>query len=565
MTDRQPAAPVVGEVRQRLGASVAAVQRVLRNPDLRRLEIAWTLSIAAEWALIVALLVYAYDLGGAVAVGLLGVARTLPTLVGVPLVTTFADGRRRTRVLAAVYLIALATAIATAVGLALDAGLVAILVIAAANAVATAAIRPIQNAIIPSLARSPEELVAANVASSAGEGLGVLIGPGFGGILLVFGTPVVAAAGAVGMALATLAFTQVRSDAGASTSVRADALGHRHRPSVLVGIRALRTLPTQALVMALFGLQPMVRGILTVLIVVASIELLGLGDPGVGLLNSAIGLGSILGSVGTVVLIGRRRLAPVFLLALVFWGIPIVIVGVAPVALVAVVAMGVVGISNAVLDVAGYTVLQRTIPNHVRASVFGLFEGYVAAMAGVGGIVAPVLVALFGVAGALVAAGAILPLAVLVAARWALRVDDIALVPARQLALVRGVAMFAPLPITAIEELAASLEPLRFGPGETLMRAGEVGDRFLLIDTGSVEVEADGAIVRTIGPGGHVGEIALLRGIPRTATVRTLTEVTAYGLGAADFIAAVTGDRESVRSAGLVVDARLANQPDAPA
>ena len=333
----------------------------------------------------------------------------------------------------------------------------------------------------------------------------------------------------------------------------------------MAGIRALRMLPTQALVIALFGLQPMVRGILTVLIVVASIELLGLGDPGVGLLNSAIGLGSILGSVGTVVLIGRRRLAPVFLLALVFWGLPIVVVGAAPVALVAVVAMGVVGVSNAVLDVTGYTVLQRTIPNHVRASVFGLFEGYVAAMAGVGGIVAPVLVAAFGVAGSLVAAGMILPVAVLVAARWMLRVDDIALVPARQLALVRGVAMFAPLPITAIEELAARLEPLRFGPGETLMRVGETGDRFLLIDTGTVEVEAAGAVVRTIGPGGYVGEIALLRGIPRTATVRTLTDVTAYGLAAEDFVAAVTGDRESVSSADRVVDARLANQPDAPA
>ncbi len=388
----------------------------------------------------------------------------------------------------------------------------------------------------------------------------MLIGPGFGGILLVFGTPVVAAAGAVGMALATLAFTQVRSDAGASTSAGrpppAPGTGRASWP----GSAPFDRFPSRALVMALFGLQPMVRGILTVLIVVASIELLGLGDPGVGLLNSAIGLGSILGSVGTVVLIGRRRLAPVFLLALVFWGLPIVVVGVAPIALVAVVAMGVVGVSNAVLDVAGYTVLQRTIPNHVRASVFGLFEGYVAAMAGLGGIVAPVLVAVFGVAGSLVVAGAILPVAVLVAARWALRVDDIALVPARQLELVRGVAMFAPLPITAIEELAGSLEPLRFGPGETLMRAGEIGDRFLLIDTGTVEVEADGAIVRTIGPGGYVGEIALLRGIPRTATVRTLTDVTAYGLAAADFVAAVTGDRESVRSAEQVVDARLANR-----
>ena len=235
MTARQPAGPGADAVRQRLGASVAAVERVLRNPDLRRLEIAWTLSVAAEWALVVALLVYAYDLGGAVAVGLLGVARTLPTLVGVPIATTFADRGRRTPALTAVYVAALATAAATAVGLALDAGLLAILVIAAANAVAFAAIRPIQNAIIPSLARSPEELVAANVTSSAGEGLGVLIGPGFGGILLVFGTPVVAAAGAVGMALATVAFTQVRPDARTGPVT---ATARRPGPGIMTGVDA---------------------------------------------------------------------------------------------------------------------------------------------------------------------------------------------------------------------------------------------------------------------------------------------------------------------------------------
>jgi CRP-like cAMP-binding protein len=94
------------------------------------------------------------------------------------------------------------------------------------------------------------------------------------------------------------------------------------------------------------------------------------------------------------------------------------------------------------------------------------------------------------------------------------------------------------------------------------MRAGEVGDRFLIIDRGTAEVEAEGAPVRTIGPGGYCGEIALLRDIPRTATVRTVTEVAAYGLRGEDFVAVVTGDRDAARSAARVVDARLANQPD---
>ena len=533
----------MNEIRRRLRVSLAAIRQVLLNPDLRRLEIAWTLSIAAQWALIVALLVYSYDLGGAFGVGLLGLARTLPTLVGVPLATTLGDRQSRIQVLVGIYLTALASAAVAAVALGLDAGLLPILAIAAVNAIATAAIRPLQNAIIPGLARSPDELVAANVASSTGEGIGLLVGPGLGGLLLVFGTPVAAVAGAVGMGLATVAVTQIRPDrrmrrpGGAGTA--ADPRGARP-PGVLVGFRALRTMPTVLLVFAVLGVQPFVRGILTVLIVVASIELLGLGDQGVGLLNAAIGLGGIVGAVGTILLVGRHRLALTFLLALVVWGIPISIIGIAPFAWVAVAAMVVVGVANAVLDVAGFTTLQRIIPNHVRSSVLGVFEGEMAATAAVGGVLAPVLVAAFGIAGALVLTGAILPVAVLITARGVVKADDIRLVPERQLELLRGVAMFAPLPISAIEELAGGLQPIVFAPGALLMRTGDVGDRFILIDTGTVEVEIEGSPVRTLGPGGSCGEIALLSGIPRTATVRAITDVTAYALSGPDFIAAVT-------------------------
>lgn len=558
----------MNDVRRRLGTSLAAIRRILLNPDLRRLEIAWTLSIAAQWALIVALLIYAYDLEGAFGVGLLGLARTLPTLVGVPLATTLGDRQSRIRVLIGIYLTALASAVVAAVALAMDAGLLAIMAIAAVNAIATAAIRPLQNAIIPGLARSPEELVAANVASSTGEGIGLLVGPALGGLLLVFGTPVVAVAGAVGMALATVAVTQIRPDRRVRVRTAPGGpgpAGARAAPGLLAGVRALRTMPTVLLTMALFGVQPFVRGALTVLIVVSSIELLGLGDPGVGLLNAAIGLGGIVGSVGTILLVGRHRLALVFMVALVVWGAPISVMGLVAVAWVAVAAMVVVGVANAVLDVAGFTTLQRIVPNDVRASVLGTFEGYVAAMAAIGGIVAPFLVSWLGIGGALVVTGAILPIAVLVTARGVRKADDIALVPERQCQLLRGVAMFAPLPLGAIEELAGSLEPLTFGPGDELMRAGDIGDRFILIDSGSVTVEADGAPVRTIGPGGYCGEIALLRDIPRTATVRATTAVTAFGLRGQDFIAIVTGDHEAVRSADAVVDARLANRPDAPA
>ena len=556
----------MGEIRQRLLGSVATIRQVLLNPDLRRLEVAWTLSIAAQWALIVALLIYAYDLEGALGVGLLGLARTLPTLVGVPLATSLGDRQSRVRVLVGIYLTALASAAVAAVALATDAGLLAVMAIAAVNAIATAAIRPLQNAIIPGLARSPEELVASNVASSTGEGIGLLVGPALGGLLLVFGTSVVALAGALGMALATVAVIRIRPDHRVRTrnaSAREGGRTKRVSAGFTAGPRAIWSMPTVLLFMALFGVQPFVRGALTVLLVVASIELLGLGDSGVGLLNAAIGLGGIVGSVGTILLVDRHRLALVAMVALVVWGAPISVVGLAAVAWVAVGAMIVVGVANAVLDVAGFTTLQRIVPNDVRASVLGTFEGYVAAMAAVGGIVAPVLVSWIGIAGAMVVTGAILPMAVLVTVRRLRNADDITLVPERQYELLRGVAMFAPLPLGVIEELASSLEPLTFAPNDDLMRVGEPGDRFILIDSGTVEVEAAGAPVRTIGPGGYCGEIALLRDIPRTATVRAITQVTAFGLRGADFVAVVTGDRDAARSADRIVEARLANASDA--
>ena len=549
------------EIRAQLAASLQALHRVLLNPDLRRLEIAWTLSIAAQWALIVALLVYAYGRGGAAGLGILGLARTLPTLVGVPLASTLGDRYPRIRVLLGVYLMALATGIAAAVALALEAPILIVLVIAAGNAVATAAIRPLQNTIVPGLARSPAEVIAVNVVSSTGEGVGLLVGPALGGALLVFGTAAAATAGALGMASATIAFMRIRPpvqlpDMG---SAGRDAPRRRSTPSFLAGFAALRGLPTPLLVMAVFGVQPFVRGMLTVLIVVASTGILGLGEPGVGLLSAAIGAGGIIGAIGGVLLVGRRRLAVFFLLGLVLWGAPISVVGLLPIVWIAVAAMVVVGGGNAILDVAGFTILQRTIPNHVRTSVMGLFEGEVAAMAGLGGIVAPVLLAVVGVQMAFVITGAILPIVAAVAFRGILRADDVALVPERQLRLLCGVPMFAPLSVGTIEQLAESLVPLHFAPGDILMRTGDPGDRFIIIDTGIVEVEQAGATLRTIGAGGHVGEIALLRRIPRTATVRALTDTSAFGLDSPSFIAAVTGDRDAAVSAERVVDARMAN------
>ncbi len=540
---------------RQLSLSGRALARVLENPGLRRLAIAWTLSVAAQWALLVALLVYAYGAGGSLAVGVLGLFRTLPALVGVPLASAAGDRYPRVRVLLAAYVVATVASGAAAVALAAAQPLAVVFALAAVIAVSTAAIRPLQNSLLPSLARSAEELVATNVASSAGEGIGVMVGPAVAGLLVVAGPALAALAAAAAMAIASVELALVRI--GPDLRPR-PARGRGGRPSV-EAVRSLLGLPVQLLFMAVFGVQPFVRGLLTVLAVVASIELLGLGEPGVGLLNSAVGLGGIAGAFGAIVLIGRARLVPAWASALVFWGLPIVLVGLVPLAPVAVAGMVVIGCANAILDVAGFTLLQRTIANDVRAGILGLFEGYVQAMAGLGGIVAPLLIAVLGIRAALVAGGLILPVLALATLPTLRRMDAISLVPVRRVALLRGVPMFATLPMTAVEQLAEDLVPVVVPAGRPLLREGEVGDRFYVIDEGHAEVSQAGRTVRTIGPGAYVGEIALLRGVPRTASVTALGELHAFALDSATFVAAVTGDRAAAASADVVVEARLAN------
>ncbi len=269
--------------------------------------------------------------------------------------------------------------------------------------------RPIQNALLPALARTPGELVAANVASSTGEGLGTFAGPLIAGVLVAWtGSVVASLLVAAGFAGATAAVTGLRfeRDADARGGVGADPSA---RFRLADASRVLRRYPGAALLMGGFVAQIFVRGLLITLIVVASIELLDMGDTGVGLLNAAIGLGGLVGALGALGLVGVRRLTTVFGIALAGWGLPLMIIGGWPVAALALFALFVTGISNAVLDVSGFTLVQRGVQNEDRVTVFGVLEGGLGAGLLVGSLLAPALIAVFGPRAAFVVAGAILP------------------------------------------------------------------------------------------------------------------------------------------------------------
>ena len=551
---------MITDMNERAASSAAsAVRDVLRNRAIRRIVVAWTLGVAADWAFLVVLLVVAYNEGGTLAVGILGAVRVVPAIVVAPFATTLVGRFRGDRVLTAINVVRCAGALATAVVLGAGPPVEVTYVLAAVVAGAGSLVRPIQLALLPALARTPGELVAANVASSMGEGAGTFLGPLFAGVL-------VAATGSVPSSV--LIAATFAGAAAAATGVRferdLDARGgvgtgdRRFRlaeaPSVL------RRHPHAALVMTDFVAQVFVRGLLITLIVVASIELLGMGDSGVGLLNAAIGLGGLVGAIGAIGLAGGSRLTAVFAIALVGWGLPLVLIGAWPVALLAIAALFVTGVSNAVLDVAGFTLIQRGVRNEDRVTMFGMMEGLFGVSVLAGSLLAPALVAALGAGDALVVAGAILPLLAVVTWRPISRGARQEASREEHIALLRRNPLFAPLPLTALDRLAESLVPVSFDPGEVLMRKGEPGDRYVLIGNGEVEVRDDELLFRTCGPGDGVGEIALIRRVPRTATVVALTHVGGYEIDRATFLSAVAGPAGTA-AAEAVAAARLRHPP----
>lgn len=532
-----------------------ALRQVLGNRLIRRAEAAWLIAIAAQWAFLVSVLVYAYDLGGVPAVGLAGMLRMLPAAILAPFITTLTDRLPPGRVLLGIH-VGSAVSVGFA-ALVIATGIPGPLVFVAvvAEGILATLHRPTTMALMPALVRSPQELIACNSVTSTGEALGVLIGPAVGGLLLAAGGP------ALGAAVPAFAFAAAAFAVLIIRTRRPTVKDHADRSAfrdMFGGFVALRRYPSAALLIGLFGAQTFVRGVLTVLIVAVSVELLRLGDAGVGYLNSAIGAGGLIGAFLTLALITRRHLATPLSVSLALWGIPIAILGLIPDALVAFLALGVVGLANAILDVSGYTLLQRCVPTQLRGRVFGALEGIVALTVGVGSLVAPLLVAGLGLEGALLTVGLLLPALALLTAQRVRRADDAAVVPHRQLELMRGVPMFAPLPMTALEQIARSLHADRFEPGATVIEQGEPGDCWYLIASGSVEVVHDGGRVAVLSAGDGFGEIALLSDRARTASVVVLEQLEAYRLLRPDFLDAVTGSRHSVLAADRLMSTRLA-------
>jgi MFS family permease len=541
-------------LRSRLAEAGRAFRGVVANPGLRRLELAWAGSEIGDWATVIGVAVFAYEAGGAAAVGLVGLVRLLPAAIGAPFTAVLADRFARQRVMLAADLLRSGALAGAAVAAFSDAPPGVVYALVSFVSLVATAFRPAQAALLPSLARTPDELTAANVTSSTVESIAAFAGPAIGGALV--------AATSVGVAFAVTAATFLWS-ALLVSGIRADAQGDAQRDgeaipaSILGGFRALGAESGLRLLIGLFAAQTFVYGALSVLLVVSALELLELGETGLGYLYSALGIGGLAGAVLSAALVGRRGLAAAFGIGVVAWGAPIALIGAWPSGAAALVFLALVGAANTVVDVSGLTLLQRAVPDHVLARVFGVLETLVLVSVAVGSAVAPLLVSALGIRGALVVTGVVLPTATALVWGRLRTLDEIAAAPTVQLELVRALPLFAPLPGPVQENLAGDLEQIEVGAGRVVVRAGEAGDRFYVVAQGELEVSVEGRRTASLGPGDHFGEIALLRDVPRTATVRAETDARLYALARDDFLAAVTGHAASAEAADAVVAARL--------
>jgi MFS family permease len=527
---------------------LAAAALACRNENVRRVELAWGAAITAEWASFVALGVFAYDVGGTSAVGLAGLVRLLPAAVIAPSAASLGDRiPRELLLLGAAILGTIALAGSAVAAFANSEG--GVFACAALFGISSTLIRPTLQALLPSLTRTPEELIASNAATSTVESIGTLVGPLVAGVLVEVMTVGVTFAVAAGV-LVVGVFFLLRVHAEGPATGRAAAV-----ESPALAWRTVAQHPGAPTVVVLMVAQAFVRGCLNVLIVVAAFDLLDGGGGTVGLLTAAIGAGGVIGAVVSSTYHGGR-LARVFALSLFGWGVPIVLMAPSSELVGALVLLAIIGASNSVEDVSGFTLLQRAIRDDALSGVLGLIWGAAMGALALGSIATPVLVRELGTESAFVLVGLLLPVLTIAGFQRMRALDKLA-APTRQQLLVNEVPIFAPLSLAGKERLATKLVAVEVPAGEVVVRAGEVGDRFYIVDSGTVRIGLDGS-EKESGAGDYFGEIALLRDVPRTATVTATTATRLYALERADFLAAVTGHALAEAAADEVVDARLA-------
>jgi hypothetical protein len=297
-------------------------------------------------------------------------------------------------------------------------------------------------------------------------------------------------------------------------------------------------------------------GAMTVLSVVFAVRLLHTGSHGVGYINAVFGGGAIIGGFVALSRARLNRLAVDLSAGVFLWSMPLLLIVAWPRGGAVFAAAALLGFGNPLVDVNFATAIQRITPNNVLGRVFGAFEGALVGTGAVGAAITPFLIKGIGLRPtlALVALAVGVPVIVLLPVT---RGMDRRMREPYGVRLLRDIPIFAPLTPARLESLARQLKRVEIAAGSVVTAEGAAGDTFYVIESGRVQVTHGQQFVREEGPGEYFGEIALLRIVPRTATVRAVEDTVLLTLGRTAFLNAVAGAQEAANALEDIVAYRM--------
>jgi len=526
-----------------------------RHREFRPLVTAYGISGLGDYVYTIALVAYVLDHTGSAAwVGATVIVRLLPLVLLGPIGGVLA-GRFDRRVIMVVSDVARAAVMAAlAVATALESPALVVLGFALLNNVATAPWRPAAVAATPAVV-GEDDLAAANAVLATINQLALFAGPALGAVLyaltsaavsfLVNGVTFLVSAALI--ATVTAAGRLEKRRVGGSTAALAgDVQKGNLRADLVSGWTLLRDTPGLILVQCLIAAVLFAYGFELVLHSLIADRWLGIGPEGAGYLLGAVGVGGLLAAPFSGRIAASPRSGEALALSAVLLGAPLALLAVVRSPVVAVGMLLVEGVGNLVFDVVAITFLQRLLAGEDLARVFGLQDSISAAAMLSGALLSPALVESVGLAPTVVFGGGLLVvLGILLSGRLARLGERLA---ARSASLNRIVSALASLGLfegasrAALERLAATVAVEQFGAGTRIIAEGAPPDDVFVVRGGSLVVTSSRAKfpLAPLSTGDWFGEIGVVRGILRTATVTAASDVTLWRIPGAAFTEALT-------------------------
>jgi MFS family permease len=517
----------------RLDAWFSGYRHALAQRDLRLLFAGLVTSATGSWAYNVALLGFVYARTHSLTwVGAAGLVRFVPSLIFSTYGGVIAERTERVRLMVSADLLCAFWQAALAV-VAAESGPVALsLVLAGLTSVTNVVYNPAVAATIPTVVNE-DDLVAANALNGTIDNLVVIAGPAVGAALLLLGSPsLVFAVNAGSFVVSALLVSRIRARSRPVDVTQEGRAGPLRQ--MAVGARTIISLPAARILVAYCALVSFVYGTDTVLFVGVSQHRLGTGEEGFGYLLAALGIGGILTAAAVDRISRSRQLAPIILAGVAGYTLPTALLTVIHSVWLAFPMEILRGGATLVVDVMAITALQRSVPSEQLARVFGVFFAFVLGAISLGALITPLIVHAFGLNAGLwtMAVGpfaiGLLGYPALVAMDRASAVKAALLAP--KVAVLEQLGIFATASRSILERLAAAEEEVTFSPAATIVREGDPADALYVLVEGEVEVTAHGEgegpdhRIRTMTGPTYFGEIGVLEGIPRTATVTALTD-----------------------------------------